>query len=112
MSQSAEILTLSVKATGAILPRRFVSFAGAQLAVAGADAFGVAQYGAAIGELVSVVRLGTAVVDSGAAVAIGDPIKTDASGRAIAQGGTGAILGKALSAASGADQKIEIVLPA
>jgi hypothetical protein len=45
-----------------------------------------------------------------AAVAIGDPIKSDATGRAITQGGTGVILGYALQAATAAGQIIDVDL--
>jgi hypothetical protein len=47
---------------------------------------------------------------TGAAVAIGDPVKSDATGRAITQGGTGLILGYALQAATAAGQIIDVDL--
>ena len=58
--------------------------------------------------------LGTAIVEAGAAIALGakglTPVKTDADGRAIAQGGAGEIAGYALQAAGAAGQKIEVLL--
>ncbi len=43
-------------------------------------------------------------VESGAAFNAGDALKTDSSGRAIAQGGAGTIIATALEAATGAGQ--------
>lgn len=47
-------------------------------------------------------------VIAGAAVAVGDPIKSDATGRGIPQGGAGVILGYALTAAAAAGDVIEV----
>ena len=49
-------------------------------------------------------------VVAGAAVAVGAAVKSDASGRAIAQGGTGVILGYALQAAAQAGDVIDVDL--
>jgi hypothetical protein len=60
---------------------------------------------------VNVVRRGAvARVESGAAIAAGDPIKSDATGRAIPQAGSGVILGYAMSHVTAAAQVVEVDL--
>jgi len=135
--QSIEILALPLTAAGAITARRFVGYDGAQADTQGQKVTGVARAAAAqAGDVVPVDILGTAVVEAGGAVAIGDGVICDAQGRAIAgageiaiaAGGTsvtstaanGAILtggelpeyvaGRALQAASQAGDFIEVLL--
>lgn len=108
-NQNLAVLTLSVVASGAITANRFVSAAGAQV-VADGNAIGAARNAAAIGERLPVDVLGTAVVEAGAAVAAGATVKSDASGRAITWVTSGARLGVALEAASGAGALIEVLL--
>lgn len=108
--QSTPLLTLTVVAAGVIAAHRFVTPAGAQ---AGADAvcIGVARSAAAgAGESIPVDVQGTAVVETGAAVALGATLKVDASGRAITWATSGAKVGFALQAATGAGQFIEVLL--
>lgn len=107
--QNIALLALTVVATTAITADRFVTPAGAQ---AGADAntLGVARSAAASGERVPVDVIGTAVVESGAAVAAGATLKSDASGRAITWASSGAKVAVALEAASAAGQFIEVLL--
>lgn len=58
---------------------------------------------------------GTARVVSGGAFAIGDPVKSDAAGKAIKQTGEAAgtqvyVIGMALEAAGGADEQVDIAI--
>jgi hypothetical protein len=103
------LLTLTLKATGALAAHRFVTAAVAQ---AGADAvtLGVALNAAAIGDQAPIVVKGTATVEAGAAISAGATLKSDASGRAITWATSGSKVGVALEAASAAGQFIEVVL--
>lgn len=107
--QAISLLTLPLLLTGAVTANRFVTPAGAQ---AGADAntLGVTRSDGAIAAHVPVDVLGTAVVEAGAAVAAGDTVKSDASGRAITWAVSGAKVGVALQAATAAGQFIEVLL--
>lgn len=96
--------------SAAVVGKRFVSISGAKVnehprvaqSGAGVAAVGVACYDAAINTLVPVQTEGVVPVTAGAAITAGDPIKSDASGRAIPQGGTGIILGYAWDDNAGA----------
>lgn len=107
--QYASVLALTVVAAGTIAAQRFVTPAGAQ---AGADAntLGVARVAAVAADKVPVDVLGTAVVESGAAIAAGASLKSDASGRAITWVTSGAKVAIALEAATAAGQFIEVLL--
>ena len=108
-AQAIALLTLATTLTGAVTASRFVTPAGA---MAGADAntLGVARSTGAINDKVPVDALGTAVVESGAAVVAGATIKSDATGRAITWVTSGAKVGVALEAATAAGQFIEVLL--
>jgi hypothetical protein len=108
-TQSLSLLTLTLAAAAAIVANRFVTPLGAQ---AGADAntLGVANTAAAIGEKFPADVRGTTTVESGAAVAVGATLKSDASGRAITWAASGAKVGIALEAATAAGQFIEVLL--
>ena len=81
------------------------------LAGANAPSIGVLCDTPKAGQPGQVQTVGSAKVLSGAAVAIGDNIMTDASGRGVpASGATQHIVGKAMEAASAAGQLIEVVL--
>jgi hypothetical protein len=103
------VLSLPVLAAGLLTASRFVKPNGT---AAGADdnALGVATTDAAVGDLVAVKALGTAVVEAGAAISAGDTVKADAQGRAIPWETAGARLGIALEAAAAAGQLIEVFL--
>lgn len=108
---SIRILTLSVLATAATLANRFMSIAGG-VPAAGAACYGVSQTDGAIGQYVPVVTVGTAYVETGAAIAAGAEIECDAQGRAITRT-TGKILARVApgqAAASAAGQKIEVIV--
>ena len=103
------ILTLTVPASAVLIADRFVTPLGAQ-AAADANALGVTRMAAAIGDKVVVDVLGTAIVESGAAIAAGATIKVDATGRAITWVTSGARVGVALEAATAVGQFIEVLL--
>lgn len=95
MTQYIDTLTLRVRTTGAVTARRFVTFAGAQVAAAGAKALGVARHNAeGAGEELAVIARGTAIIESGGAVAVGATVVSDNQGRAVT--------GVALAVVSGA----------
>lgn len=107
-NQNIALLSLTVTATGAITGDRFITGAGAQTGAAG-NALGVARYGGAIGEKVTVDVIGTAIVEAGAAIAANALVESDANGRAVTKA-AGVTLGRALQAAAAAGQKIEVLL--
>jgi hypothetical protein len=108
MSQARSLYTLALVAAGAITAERFVAVAGTQ-AGAAANTWGVARADAAIGEVVPVDAIGTAIVTAGAAVAANALIETDAQGRAITRA-AGPIVARALQAAGAAGDRIEVML--
>lgn len=120
--------SLTVHATpAAIRGKRFVTFTGsqgsgpllsttneggniiAQEAGAGLKAQGVAKYDAAIGFKTGVWRAGVVPMTSGAAVAAGAGVQSDAQGRAITLA-AGIRLGTAVTAAAGADVDFYVAL--
>lgn len=107
--QNISVLALTLAAAGTIAANRFITPAGAQ---AGADAntLGVCRQAAVAADKVTVDVLGTAIVEAGAAVSAGASLKSDASGRAITWATSGAKVGIALEAATGAGQMIEVLL--
>ena len=109
MSQNIALLTLPVLLTSACPAMRFITATGSP-AGTGANTLGVTRYGAGAGATVPVDVLGTAVVETSAAIAKGDTIKADADGRAITWDTSGAKVAIALHAASGAGQPMEVLL--
>jgi hypothetical protein len=104
------ILCRPVLASTAINGGRFVGYNGAEIATAGADAYGVAESDGEIGEYVTVTVLGEAQVISAAAITVGAAISASANGRAQVATAGQRILGKALTATTAADQKLVIIL--
>lgn len=104
-----EILTLTGTAPSAVTANRLVGFNDAQATVAGQACKGVAYSAADTGEDYPIHALGVTTVAAGAAVVVGAALQSDAQGRAITQS-TGALVGRALEAASGADKLIQILL--
>jgi hypothetical protein len=82
-SGNISLLTLTVKAAGALAACRFVKQDG-NYPAAGGNAFGVTRSSAALaGDLVPVDVMGTAIVEVGGAVVVDDLVMADASGRAV-----------------------------
>lgn len=137
MSQQAHsIYNLTLAASGAVTEYRGVGFDGAQATVQGQKVAGVAKRSAAAGQAFDAAIVGTAVVEAGAAIAVGAALIVDAQGRAIPstgaltvkagatavtstaangailQGGDGPeyVFADALQAAAAAGDKIEVLL--
>ncbi|MFZ2452590.1 MAG: capsid cement protein [Methylovulum miyakonense] len=110
MRNSNPIMTLTVILAGVAAACRFISTARVQ-AGAGVNTYGVTRTAGVSGDAVPVDMLGTAVVETGAAIAAGALVETDASGRAITKsaGATVARLAPGESA-SAAGQFIEVIL--
>lgn len=108
--QSTPILTLSVIAVAALAADRFVTPAGA-VPAAGATALGVGRTSAAIGERQPVDVLGTAIVETGGAIAANALVETDAQGRAVTQA-AGVVLARLApgEVATAAGQFVEVLL--
>ncbi|NQV83913.1 MAG: DUF2190 family protein [Rhodospirillales bacterium] len=81
--QSISILALTLLASGAIVKHRGITIAGAQATNQGEKVLGVSQTDAADTEAVAVETIGTTVVETGAAIAVGDSLIVDVQGRAI-----------------------------
>lgn len=110
--QSISLLTLTVAAAGALAADRFVTIGGAYPA-AGGLAFGVTRTSAgAAGDLLPVDVMGTAIVQAGAAIAVGATVMVGTDGKAITHDGDGDkhALGRALEAAAGDGSLIEVLL--
>ena len=109
-AQSIGILSLTATAgSGGVTVNRFVGYDGS---VASTDeaTIGVATTTAASGVLYTLVTIGTAIVEAGAAITAGDVLKVDSSGRGITWVTSGAKVGRALQAATAAGQLIEVRL--
>lgn len=111
MRQSISLLTLSVRATAAIAANRFVSVAGAQVASAAGNSYGVSESAGAIGDLVPVTNEGTAVVETGGAIAAGSLVEAGANGTAVLKA-AGVTLGRLApgEVATAAGQFVEVIL--
>lgn len=104
----------TVVLTGAVAAHRFVSFAGAPaVGTAGAggatDAQGVSETAGAIGDAVSVVTGYSYLVEAGDAITAGAFVKPGTDGKAVA-GTIADNCGRALSAAGGDGDLVEVVL--
>lgn len=108
--QKSPAFTMSVIATAAVVAARFVGLLTGAHCAAGVKAMGVSVSDAVAGEAFAVNVHGTTIVTSGGAIVAGGPIKSDANGKAVAQAGAGEIVAYAVTAATAADQKIEILL--
>lgn len=82
-AQSISVLALTLVASGIVAESRLVGFYGAQATVQGQKVMGAAVMQAASGDVLGVVTRGTAVVETGAAIAEGDSLITDSQGRAV-----------------------------
>lgn len=108
MTQKISLLTLTAIATGALAAERFTTAAGAYPA-AGANAFGVTNTSAAIGDRVAVDVIGTSVATAGAPVAANAYLQVGTDGKAITRT-TGVTVAQALQAAAADGDRIEVLL--
>ena len=108
MSQSTPILNLSIKATGSVTQKRFVSAAGAHSS-AGTKAAGVSVYDGSTGDTLTVVAIGTAEIEAGAAINKDQEIEVTTNGKAIPLA-SGKSMGLALEDASGDGVTFEALL--
>lgn len=104
------LLTLTLGLTGTVVAERFVTGAGAQTGAAG-NALGVARTAGVSGESIPVDVIGTAVVETGAAISANALVEADASGRAVTKS-AGVTLGRLApgQSATAAGQFVEIIL--
>jgi len=102
------ILADTMTASGAVTRNRFVNFAGAQ-AGAGDVVHGVASYDAPDGGLFASNICGLLSVEAGAAVANGQRVKSDASGRAVPAADNEPAVARAVAAAVGASFPLRIL---
>ena len=107
---------VTVSLTAIAIAARFISYAGTHASASAggtADSCGVSETGGEVGDAVSAITSYSAPVQSSAAISAGAWVKpaADGSGRAV----TGSVTdhcGRALTAATGADELIEVeVLP-
>jgi len=108
--QKTTIFSMSQIAAAAVSAARFVGLMTGAHCAAGVKALGVSQSAASIGEAFATDVHGTTIVEAGGAIAAGGPIKSDANGKAVAQAGAGEIVAYAVTAATAAGQKIEVLL--
>lgn len=100
----------TLTANGTITQCRFVGYDSVQATVLGQICFGVADMAALDTENFPVAVAGIAVVEAGAAIAIGDAITTSAEGKAVVAAASQQILGRAMSSAAADGQFIKIHL--
>lgn len=111
MSGNIPLLTLTVVAAGALAANRFVNQAGAYPA-AGGVGYGVTRTSAsAAGDLVPVDVYGTAIVETGDAVAKDGALMLDSTGRVVPLTvGSKSPVARAMEAAGAAGAFIEVML--
>lgn len=108
MTQKISLLTLSIAAAVVLTAERFATGTGA-VATAGGRAFGVTQTAGAIGDVVAVDVMGTAVVTAGAAIAKDAAVEVGTAGKAVTKS-TGVTVARALQAAAADGDRIEVML--
>ena len=108
--QSIPILSLTLIAAGTVAEHRLIDFSGAQATTLGQKVLGPAMTDATNNQTLGVVAMGTAIVESGAAFAVGDSLTTDTQGRAVVATGSNFIVADAMHAASAAGERIEVLL--
>lgn len=106
--QQSPLQTLPVKLTATVLQNTFVDLDG-DTATAAAYALGVADMDGDSGNTIPVIVSGTAKVLSAAAIAKGAAVEVGAAGKAATLA-AGIKVGRALEAAGGANEVIEVLL--
>jgi hypothetical protein len=102
------VLPITITATGALVPYRFVGHDGAQ-AGAGENTLGVSTHVAAIGDDVTVEVSGLISIETGAAVTAGSLVEADVTGRAI-DNDAGVAVARALDGSDGAGEFVRCIL--
>jgi hypothetical protein len=88
-----------------------VDYAGNQISSLGVPVLGIATSDiSVIGEYFAVAVLGTTVARTGGVIAVGNPLKIDASGQVVVAKSGESVFARAKQAASGAGQFIEIFI--
>jgi len=101
-------VVITITASAALTQYRAVTLAGAVPAAAAAGVFPV-LVGAANGDAVGIVVVGTAIGEAGAAISAGALLEVDSSGRYITRT-SGTIVGRALTAAGASGDQIELLV--
>lgn len=99
--ESFNLLGETITAAGTLAKCRFVKRTGAYVSSAGDYAAGVLLDDAASGDKRTIQTEGIAIVEAGGAISVDGPVKSTTAGKALAQGGSGTILGYALDEATG-----------
>jgi len=108
MPVEAPLYTITQKAAASIPVSRFVDTGGV-LATAAGRAFGVSRVAAEDGDNFGVHTLGTAIVEAGGVISIGDAVEVGTNGKAAAFS-AGDKVGIALTASGGDGDLIEVYL--
>jgi hypothetical protein len=104
------VQSLSILSTEAIPEHRCVSYAGA-LSTVDVACLGVTEVGWDSGDLISVVTLGTVIIETSEAVAVGDNLSAEATGKVSVTDGAEVVVGRALTAVSGAGFVVMKIVP-
>jgi hypothetical protein len=101
----------TIKTIGAVNGGCAVTFAGAQVAAQGADTvYGIAETDAAINTYLAVRTAGEGQGVSAVAIAVGAKVTTSANGRWETAASGDFVFGRAMMAATAADQKFKILI--
>ena len=99
--------TRTVTAAAAITKQRCVGYDSLPTTQPAARPWGIANFDGIVGDRVCIVTEGSAVVEAGAAITIGQPLATDAQGRLIPATTGQYVFARALGAVSGAGKFFE-----
>lgn len=110
-SSNISLLTLSVLASATVAADRFITTGGAHPSAGGLP-LGVTRSAGESGDMVPVDVMGTAIVTAGAAIALDAAIAVGTDGKAITHDADGDkhAVGRALSAATGDGDTLEVLL--
>ncbi len=103
---SGENDTITIEAGEALTAKRIVDSVGKHTAAK--EALGVCLHDTDSGSIASIGRAPIEVVEAGGTCTLQGPLKTDANGRVVDQGGSGIIVGYAMQAASDAGTFIQV----
>lgn len=92
---------ISIKSSSLISEHRFVNFSGS-LTANPAQVLGVSYLEHNSNEIIPIITLGTAIIETSEAIAIGDKVSATTSGKAKVSGAEDKVNGRAISACSGA----------